>query len=100
MTLSQFKATIKNLDQGDLQDLLTSLFQKSSDTKQLVDAYFGKLDETEVFNTALSKIEKCFRRNGVPATHNPKLKEAKAVLVESLRVQFPAACGVPFLMLV
>ncbi|MEI6728693.1 MAG: hypothetical protein WCK98_03560 [bacterium] len=77
MNLSQFKKTIQNLDQSDLQDLLAVLFQKSSNGKLLIKAYFGQLDEVQVFDTALSKIENCFRKNGVPATHNPKLKEAK-----------------------
>jgi hypothetical protein len=82
MTITQFKKTIENLNQSDLQDLLVNLFQRSTDVKQLSAAYFGKLDDKQVYDTLLEKIDKCFRKNGIPAAREPKIKEAKAHVKE------------------
>lgn len=82
ITLSKLKKNLKVMNEDDLKEVIINLYQRSKDAKDILGVYFGEVEDTEIFEKLAGKLERCFRRNGVPGMFNPKLREAKKYISE------------------
>ena len=82
MIVNKLKEIINKMDAPELQELILVLNSKSKEVKTLLDVYFGSVDIDKEFQTALDKVEKCFKRKGDYKMSRPKLKDAKKYIAD------------------
>jgi hypothetical protein len=80
MTVIQLKKILNNLNEDDLKELTIHLFAKSSDVKVLIGIYLNQIDESDIFEKSNEKLKKCFKKEDLVTTKNPRIKTAKTII--------------------